>query len=68
MLSWTENQRIIIIRIISFTATVMSDDKRDAALALIHRITFASKDELNEKLEDIKVYVSEETLERLENE
>jgi hypothetical protein len=67
-LSWTEAQKIIVIRIISFTATAMSDDKRGAALALIHTITFASKDELNRRMDDIRVYVSDETLARLEDE
>lgn len=68
MLSWTEAQKIIIIRIISFTAIGMVDDKQISALALIHRITFGTKDELNARMAEIRVYVSDETLQRMEEE
>jgi len=67
-INWTEAQKIVIIRIISFTALAMNEDKRKAALALIHRITFYSKDELNAMMDDIRVYVSDETLIRFNEE
>ena len=67
-IDWTEDQKMAIIRIISFTAFSMNDDERGDALALIHRITFNSKDKLNAMMDDIRVYVSDETLIRFNEE
>ena len=48
ILKWTDSQKVTLIRMISFDAIGGSDSKRGAGLALIHRITFKSKDELND--------------------